>query len=215
MSASICHRCGSRVVCREFGEGITVITVSQLKETAYWCAHCEGLLCGSCGGLQPSTSDFSLMLGSAAFCAVCEKAMEPATESQMDHAMSPRLRKPPAKRGVFTRLFGSPPPEAGSLAYLFTVTQCPQPDDREVAVAYLQSVKSICVPDDLPVSADSKFAAVWDTDPVDRAQIVRWASETFAVGFEELSTKYELTFVRFEHDSGNGQVLIALNPGIT
>lgn len=212
MSASICHRCGSRVVCREFEEGkVTVITVSELLETAYWCANCSGLLCGSCSGLRPSTSETSLMVGTTAFCCVCKQAMEPAAERKMTHAMSPRLRMPPAKKGLFAKLFGAQSPKDGSVAYLFTVTQHPQPDGREAALAYLQSVKSICMQDAQLVSGDAKYAAVFDTDPVDRAQMVKWAAETFSMGFEELSTKYDLTFVRFETSSGNGQVLIARN----
>jgi hypothetical protein len=135
--------------------------------------------------------------------------MSPAEEHQMTHAISPRLRTAPARKGFFARLVGPQPHPPGTLAYLFTVTQHQALSDREAAANYLQSVKEMCVEDPQRVSDDAKLAAVWETDPVDRAQLVKWASETFGEGFEQMSTKYDLTFVRFEHMSGNGQVLIA------
>jgi hypothetical protein len=135
--------------------------------------------------------------------------MSPGEEPQMTYAISPRLRKAPARKGFFAKLIGQQPQPPGTLVYLFTVTQHQEPSDREAAATYLLSVKEICVEDSQSVSGDAKLAAMWETNPVDRAQLVKWASETFGEGFEEMSTKYDLTFFRFEHASGNGQVLVA------
>lgn len=213
MSASICHRCGTRVVQREFGAGLTMITISQLVETAYWCEHCAGVVCGRCGGLEPPKGQVSFMLGTTAFCAVCKQAMEPAAEAQMTAAMSPRLRKATTKPGLLSKLFGKKPQPPGSLAYMFTVTTASQPSGPNGGNEYLFALKQRSLGDAFPISETARFAAVWDTEPVDRAQLVNWASEVFKIDFATLSTAYVLTFIRYEHESGSGQALIALHPG--
>lgn len=212
MSASICHRCGSRVNRREFTFNVTVITVSQIRDTAFYCQECRGLLCGSCAGLAPSATESSLMIGIQGSCPVCKRAVEPALEDQLTVAMSVRLRRQ-AKKGFIARLIDRPSHPAESLAYLFVVTQHPEIADRKKAAEYLVAIKTLGLKGPDTSYSDTKLAAVWATDPVDRAQHIQWASEAFGEGFAAMSTKYLLSFARFEHQDGNGQVLLAHNPG--
>ena len=214
MPASICHRCGNRVVCREFSEGkVTVITVSQIRESAFFCRQCRGLLCGACAGLAPSDTESSLMIGPHGFCPVCKSVAEPALEDQLTVAMSPQLRRASPKKGFLSRLFGQASRPANTLAYLFVITQHPEIADRREAAQYLVEVRQLCLQGADASYPETKLAAMWDTKSVDRAQLVHWASEAFGETFADLSTKYLLSFVRFEDKSGNGQVLIARNPG--
>jgi hypothetical protein len=205
---TVCHRCGSTVGHIEFSvDKVNVATVDDLKYLAFWCGTCSGILCPECSGVHVGEGIF---LGYG-FCPVCEQRVEPATAHQIDSPMSAALKKPVPAQGFFGRLFGSSRPGSGTFAYLFVVTRYKQPTDSEIANQYLLEVANMCAPGwtSTPAQRGGKMAAVWDTDMVDRGQLIAWASKTFGEEFKEMSTKYDLSFSRFEHSSGNGQVLVA------
>ena len=209
-SRTVCHRCGSAVVRHGFStdNAVNIVTADDIKILAFWCRTCSGVLCPECAGVHfcegPS-------IGLDGFCPVCKGLCELATEEQVAAPMSRLLKKPPPVKGIFGKLFGQTRPTPNSFAYLFVVTQHKQPTDSKVANEYLRAVADMCAPGwtSAPAGAGSKMAALWETDAIDRAQFIGWASKAFGEEFLAMSTKYYLSFSRFEHPSGNAQVLIA------
>jgi hypothetical protein len=125
--------------------------------------------------------------------------------------MSRSLKKPPPARGFFGKLFGQAGGEPGTFAYLFVATRHKEPANQQEAQELLYAFVSLCVPDwsSSPPDGKGRIAAYYETDVVDRGQLIAWASKAFAEKFKAMSTKYDLSFSRFEHPSGNGQVLVA------
>lgn len=194
---TVCHRCGSTVVYIEFSvDKVNVAAVDDLKYLAFWCDACSGVLCAKC-------ADVDVEVGAYGFCPVCEQRVKPATERQIDSPMSTALKKPLPAQGFFGKLFGSSRPAAGTFAYLFVVTRFKQPTDSHLANQYLLEVANICAPGwtSTPAQSGSKMAALWDADMVDRGQLIAWAGEAFGEEFKAMSTKYDLSFSRFEHSS--------------
>jgi hypothetical protein len=210
-SRTVCHRCGSTVARYELSlDKVNVATVDDFKLLALWCSTCSGILCPECAGVH--IRENSILLGYG-FCPVCKERTEPANEQQIKAPMSRSLKKAPPARGFFGKLFGQAQPAPGSFAYLFVVTQYKQPTDSQVANEYLLEVANMCAPGwtSAPPQSRSKMAALWETDAVDRGQLIAWASQAFGEEFKAMSTKYDLSFSRFEHRSGSGQVLVALH----
>ena len=205
-TTSVCHRCGSKVVRYEFStDKVTVASIDELKQLAFWCAKCAGLICTECARINVGEGAF-MPYG---FCLVCDQRAELATEEQMVAPMSRALKKPAPTRGWLSKAFGQPSPPAGSFAYLFVVTRHQKPQDTQTANQYLYEVAKMCAVDPSTGQSPGKLAAAWETDPVDRGQLIYWASQAFHEDFKAMSTKYDLSFSRFEHPSGNGQVVVA------
>lgn len=208
---TVCHRCGATVVRYEFSNvKVNIATFETLKLMALWCPACKGVLCCECAGLDFEEG----CLSGYGFCPVCKKGNELATEEHMRAPMSPLLKKPPPQEDSPGQSGDQSRPAPGSLAYFFVVTQYPNPKDSDVANYYITQVAKAC---GLDVTSDhfraklvdGKLSVYFGTDAVDRGQLIAWASEVFGEEFKAISTKYDLTFSRFDHASYEDQILVA------
>jgi len=208
ITSSVCNRCGTRVI--EYGcpKGkILVLTVDESKMQAQWCSHCNGLLCPECAGIK---SGVGISVGGArGACPVCKHGVGLATVEQMSAPMSTQLKQPPKQKNSLAKLFSGPSPIAGAYAYMFIVTAF-EPDSDQAGKQYIAEICDRCAPDlKSDVHRAAKMGAEFGTSLVDRGQIIHKASKVFNEEYKAMSTKYDVSFKRFEHPTGNGIVLIA------